>query len=201
MRAVSRLTIGVALLASVGNVGHRLPLRDEPQRLTPAWVVPGEGRGIPAVGRTTAYFLSKRHEVVAIDIRSGRVSWRGATGEPGDREADEKGVHGDRKRDPQGVARAGAGGREGDDDEVHDHIQQEPVGDAERHGATPEGGPAARGEVVGHRHGAGDEEVEDEAERGGGGASLEAGLTEQAGRHRLEDAGGWQIHWKRLTDH
>src|SRR5262245_20829298 len=48
------------------------------------WHVGGEGRGTPAVYGHTAFFLSKRHELVAIDIRTGRVKWRRPTHGPGD---------------------------------------------------------------------------------------------------------------------
>jgi outer membrane protein assembly factor BamB len=84
MRAVIGAAIGAAVLASFGHAGHRSQLADIPAPLTPAWVVPGEGRGVPALDRSTAYFLSKRHEVLAIDVRSGRVKWRRVTGESGD---------------------------------------------------------------------------------------------------------------------
>lgn len=50
----------------------------------PAWVVAGQGRGVPAVDKARAFFISKRHEVLAIDIRSGSVVWRAGTGEAGD---------------------------------------------------------------------------------------------------------------------
>jgi outer membrane protein assembly factor BamB len=48
------------------------------------WRVAGEGRGVPAVSGSTAYFLTKRHEVVAVDAASGRVRWRRSTGGPGE---------------------------------------------------------------------------------------------------------------------
>jgi outer membrane protein assembly factor BamB len=47
------------------------------------WQVAGEGRGIPALDVSTAYFLSIRHEVVAVHRRTGAVRWRHSTGEPG----------------------------------------------------------------------------------------------------------------------
>ena len=50
----------------------------------PAWVIAGQGRGVPAVDKARAFFISKRHEVLAIDIRSGSVVWRAGTGEAGD---------------------------------------------------------------------------------------------------------------------
>jgi outer membrane protein assembly factor BamB len=48
------------------------------------WSVAGEGRGTPAVHGTSVYFLSKRHEVLAVDRSSGRVKWRRHTGEAGE---------------------------------------------------------------------------------------------------------------------
>ena len=48
------------------------------------WQVPGEGRGTPALRAGTAYFLTRHHEVVAIDAETGQVRWKRTTGEPGD---------------------------------------------------------------------------------------------------------------------
>jgi outer membrane protein assembly factor BamB len=48
------------------------------------WHVPGEGRGTPAVYGHTAFFLSKRHELIALDVRTGQVKWRRQTHGPGD---------------------------------------------------------------------------------------------------------------------
>lgn len=48
------------------------------------WRVAGEGHGRPAVDRNTVYFLSSRHEVVAVTPDTGAVRWRHGTGEPGD---------------------------------------------------------------------------------------------------------------------
>jgi outer membrane protein assembly factor BamB len=45
--------------------------------------VPGDGRGTPALDVSTAYFLSKQHEVVAVHRRTGTERWRRHTGEPG----------------------------------------------------------------------------------------------------------------------
>ncbi len=50
----------------------------------PLWHVPGTARGSPAVDGTSAYFLTKTHEVVVFDAGSGRPRWRQVTGEPGD---------------------------------------------------------------------------------------------------------------------
>lgn len=52
-----------------------------PPRLV--WHVAGEGRGTPALDVSTAYFLSKHHEVIAVHRRTGAERWRRQTGEPG----------------------------------------------------------------------------------------------------------------------
>jgi outer membrane protein assembly factor BamB len=51
---------------------------------SPIWHVDGEGRGRPAADWSTVFFLSKRHEVVALNAQSGSVRWRASTGEPGE---------------------------------------------------------------------------------------------------------------------
>ena len=51
---------------------------------SPIWHVAGEGRGRPAADWSTAFFLSKRHEVVALHAQSGQVRWRAGTGQPGE---------------------------------------------------------------------------------------------------------------------
>lgn len=51
--------------------------------VVPRWQVAAEGRGVPSVAGSTVYFLTKRHEVVAVDKASGLVRWRAPTGEPG----------------------------------------------------------------------------------------------------------------------
>lgn len=45
-----------------------------------AWRVDEAGRGTPAVHEGRVYFLSRRHELVAVDIATGDVVWRRATG-------------------------------------------------------------------------------------------------------------------------
>jgi outer membrane protein assembly factor BamB len=52
-------------------------LSSEPVQL---WHVEGVGRGLPAADSSTAYFLTKQHEVLAVDVISGTVRWRGNTG-------------------------------------------------------------------------------------------------------------------------
>lgn len=51
---------------------------------SPLWHVAGEGRGRPTADWSTAFFLSKRHEVVALQAQTGEVRWRATTGEPGE---------------------------------------------------------------------------------------------------------------------
>jgi outer membrane protein assembly factor BamB len=47
------------------------------------WHVRGEARGTPALFGRTAFFLSRRHELVAIQVESGHVIWRRNTHGPG----------------------------------------------------------------------------------------------------------------------
>jgi outer membrane protein assembly factor BamB len=47
------------------------------------WHVAAEGRGTPAVLGSSAFFLSKHHELFAVDVATGRVLWRRPTGGPG----------------------------------------------------------------------------------------------------------------------
>ena len=54
-----------------------------PHILARAWTVPGAAVGSPAVDQSTAYFLSKNHEVLAVDATTGQVRWRQPTNESG----------------------------------------------------------------------------------------------------------------------
>src|SRR5262249_14724203 len=47
------------------------------------WHVDGAGRGRPAIDGGSFYFLSNRHEVVALDATKGTERWRQNTNEPG----------------------------------------------------------------------------------------------------------------------
>src|SRR6476659_684708 len=51
---------------------------------TPRWQVVAAGRGQPAVRGDTAWFLTRTHDVLAVDVGTGRLRWRRSTGEPGD---------------------------------------------------------------------------------------------------------------------
>lgn len=87
-RREPRLVTTIALWAGLGMLAPaQIPM--PPVATSPApepiWQVPGEGWGRPAVDAGTVYFLSKRHEVVAIDAATARVRWRQGTGEPGER--------------------------------------------------------------------------------------------------------------------
>ena len=84
VRAVQGFAIALGLLMSAAQSEHRTQSVEGEDLPAPVWAVPGQGRGTPAVGKSTAYFMSKRHEVLAIDIQSGAVIWKAVTGEPGD---------------------------------------------------------------------------------------------------------------------
>jgi outer membrane protein assembly factor BamB len=51
------------------------------------WHMEDEGRGTPAIAGRTAFFLSKRHELVAVQASSGHVLWRARTPGTGDQTA------------------------------------------------------------------------------------------------------------------
>src|SRR5215207_2415673 len=48
------------------------------------WQVPLPGWGEPAADASAAYFLTRDHDVVAVDIETGTVRWRSTTGGAGD---------------------------------------------------------------------------------------------------------------------
>src|SRR5947207_12318938 len=47
------------------------------------WRAAGEGHGQPVVDGGSVYFLSRHHEVIALDASVGTERWRQNTGEPG----------------------------------------------------------------------------------------------------------------------
>jgi len=73
-----RLRMYVVVLGWAAVVLHLAAFNDSTTaRLL--WHVEGEARGKPVVDSTTAYFLSKKHEVVAIELEYGNVRWRQST--------------------------------------------------------------------------------------------------------------------------
>lgn len=48
------------------------------------WHQQQNGKGSPVVHESTAFFMSKEHDVFALDIENGRTIWRQPTGETGD---------------------------------------------------------------------------------------------------------------------
>jgi outer membrane protein assembly factor BamB len=75
--AVVGLALWLTVIAARGPAGGAAVV-------VPRWRVAGEGRGVPAVFGSIVYFLTKRHEVVAVEASTGVVIWRRSTGEPGD---------------------------------------------------------------------------------------------------------------------
>jgi outer membrane protein assembly factor BamB len=76
--------LGVALAtagATLGPVAASKPARGGASRLL--WHISGEGRGVPVADDETGYFLSRHHEVVAVDLANGTTRWTGVTGETG----------------------------------------------------------------------------------------------------------------------
>jgi eukaryotic-like serine/threonine-protein kinase len=71
------LALWPAAMASVGPRGGAAVV-------APRWRIAGEGRGVPAVAGSMVYFLTKRHDVVAVEASTGIVRWRRNTGEPGE---------------------------------------------------------------------------------------------------------------------
>jgi outer membrane protein assembly factor BamB len=57
------------------------PTPDEPARPTTSWSVRIEAWGRPLVADGTVYFMSRQHEVIAVDQRTGKIRWRSRTGD------------------------------------------------------------------------------------------------------------------------
>src|SRR5262245_35002583 len=81
-------TAGSAAVLCLVVIGHVLAQTAIPRPgydplSSTIWRVPDEGWGKPAADATTAYFLTQRHEMVAIDIATGQVRWKRATGRIG----------------------------------------------------------------------------------------------------------------------
>jgi len=67
---------GSALIATAGI--------DQLAARPSTWHVDGHAKGTPAADSSRAYFLSRRHEVIAIDSATGVVQWIAPTGESDD---------------------------------------------------------------------------------------------------------------------
>jgi outer membrane protein assembly factor BamB len=84
MRARQALRSTIIVLATCIPSGPR-PFAAAPAVCTPAesstWTVPVNIRGEAVVDGTTAFALTRQHEVIAVDVRNGRVEWRRPTGE------------------------------------------------------------------------------------------------------------------------
>jgi outer membrane protein assembly factor BamB len=70
---------GGAALWPGGPPAAQVPT-DPPPSAAPIWHVDGESRGTPLYDGQTTYYLTKQHEVLAVDARSGVERWRSATG-------------------------------------------------------------------------------------------------------------------------
>jgi outer membrane protein assembly factor BamB len=77
--------MGLAMSCHAATTGAAVARRAPAASRAPlvAWQVAGEGRGTPAVAGGVAYFLSKHHEVIAVDARTGRIRWLRDTGQSG----------------------------------------------------------------------------------------------------------------------
>ncbi len=65
--------------------GPKSPPLSSPSRSpTVLWHIPGQARSGAGADQSTAYFVSKQHEVIAVDVDSGQVRWKTWTGEWGD---------------------------------------------------------------------------------------------------------------------
>src|SRR5262245_5137354 len=74
-------------VASAGATGAMRAMGSQHGRglsIKQIWHVAGTGQGIPAADQSAAYFLSKRHEVLAFDGTNGHELWKGGTGQTGD---------------------------------------------------------------------------------------------------------------------
>ena len=73
-------------LGCLRHDAHRLavaPMPNEPARPNTRWSVRTEGWGRPLVADGTVYFMSRRHEVIAVDPHTGNIRWRSRTGQMG----------------------------------------------------------------------------------------------------------------------
>ena len=82
---VAAATALVAVAALEASQGGPKPPPPTPPPAPPAlWHIAGQARSGAAADQETAYFVSKQHEVTAVDAATGTVRWRRLTGEWGD---------------------------------------------------------------------------------------------------------------------
>ena len=86
MEAIRRTvqTLVVPLGLAICSTGALLGLSGQESVPSRLWHVPEPGRGGPAADDSSAYFLSKAHDVLAVDIATGDVRWRRTTLEEGE---------------------------------------------------------------------------------------------------------------------
>jgi outer membrane protein assembly factor BamB len=76
-------TLFVAVRPSAA-VPPATPRGHQEAAVEPVWHLAGEGRGRPLLDAGAVYFLTKHHELLAVDAASGTARWRTLTGEPGE---------------------------------------------------------------------------------------------------------------------
>jgi outer membrane protein assembly factor BamB len=81
--AAATALVAVAAL-DAAQWGPKPPPPTSPPPPTPLWHIAGQARSGAAADESTAYFVSKQHEVLAVDAATGDVRWRRFTGEWGD---------------------------------------------------------------------------------------------------------------------
>ena len=74
-------TVAIAIAAVAAAAAQQ---RIGPVVPKPLWHVSGEARSGPAADSSHAYFVTKQHDVVAVDVNTGDVRWRRPTGERGE---------------------------------------------------------------------------------------------------------------------
>lgn len=89
--SVVMMTIAVTALGAVTalDATQWLPPPPRPEQPTapaptPLWHIAGQARSGAAADESTAYFVSKQHEAIAVDVATGAIRWRQFTGEWGD---------------------------------------------------------------------------------------------------------------------
>ena len=74
----------VAIVVGLFATGGASPAAATPARPTVRWQQALPGWGQPVADDATAFVLTRRHDVVALDLTTGAVRWRAYTGGPGD---------------------------------------------------------------------------------------------------------------------